>query len=59
MSRAAGVLTGWEVVQDLVARVASSQAISLDELGLTPEEWSKDSGHGEPRLRASAWHPGR
>ena len=39
MSRAAGLPTGWEVVQDLARRVALAEGVDLPVLGQAPEEW--------------------
>ncbi len=39
MSRAAGVPTGWEVVQDLARKVALAEGVDLSVLEQAPEEW--------------------
>jgi SIR2-like domain len=39
MSRAAGIPTGWEVVQDLARKVALAEGVDLSGLGQAPEEW--------------------
>src|SRR5665213_1909351 len=49
MSTAAGIPTGWQVVQDLVRRVTTSEGVSAEELGDSPEEWWAAQGRAEPR----------
>jgi hypothetical protein len=49
MSRAAGIPTGWEVVQDLIRQVARAEGVSTDETGEDPTVWWARSGRGEPR----------
>ena len=39
MSRAAGIPTGWEVVQDLARKVALPEGVDLSVLEQAPEEW--------------------
>jgi hypothetical protein len=39
MSSAAGIKTGWQVVQDLIRKVAVAEGVDLAALGQTPEEW--------------------
>jgi len=39
MSRAAGIPTGWEVVQDLARKVALAEGVDLSLLGEAPAEW--------------------
>src|SRR5580704_4413137 len=39
MSSAAGIPTGWQVVQDLIRRVAIAEGVDREELGETPEDW--------------------
>jgi hypothetical protein len=49
VSRAAGIMTGWEITLDLIRRVAAAEghpnAAELTE----PEEWWVSTGRGEPR----------
>lgn len=47
MSSDAGIMTGWEVAQELVRRVARDQKIDLEASGLKPEEWWGQQGFGE------------
>lgn len=47
MSSAAGILTGWQVAQELVRRVARDRGVDLDSSGLAPEEWWEQEGFGE------------
>jgi hypothetical protein len=49
MSRAAGVPTGWGVVQDLIRRVGTVEGVDPDELGDSPELWWAQQGRPEPR----------
>lgn len=49
MSRAAGIPTGWEVVQDLIRQVARAEGVSEDDTGEDPSVWWAQSGRGEPR----------
>lgn len=49
MSRAAGIPTAWEVVRDLIRRVAAAEDVDLGEDGDTPERWWEEQGRGEPR----------
>jgi len=39
ISTAAGVPTGWEVVQRLIRRVAKMEDVDLDQTGQSPDEW--------------------
>lgn len=49
MSSAAGIKTGWQVVQDLVRKVAVAEGVDLVALGQPPEGWWVSQGHPEPR----------
>ncbi len=49
MSSAAGVPTGWQVVQDLIRRVAKAEGVDPDELGDKPELWWAAKHRPEPR----------
>jgi hypothetical protein len=52
MSSAAGIPTGWGVVQDLVRRVAQAEGVDPDELGDEPEAWWTRTYGAEPRYDA-------
>jgi len=39
VSSAAGVMTGFQIAEDLVRRVATSRGVDLESVGLTPAEW--------------------
>jgi hypothetical protein len=50
VSRAAQVPTGWEVVLDLICKVAALQGEdALREARADPEGWWRGQGHGDPR----------
>jgi hypothetical protein len=49
MSSAAGIRTGWQVVEDLIRKVAVAEDVDLAALGQTPEEWWAIDGRPEPR----------
>lgn len=49
MSSAAGIPTGWQVVQDLIRKVALAEGSDPAELGDKPEEWWAAKGHPDPR----------
>jgi hypothetical protein len=49
ISRAAGVPTGWDVVQDLIRRVAAAEGVNDERLICQPEAWWAEQGYGEPR----------
>lgn len=49
MSSAAGVPTGWQVVQDLIRRVAKAEGVDPQELGDKPELWWAAQNRPEPR----------
>lgn len=49
MSSAAGIPTGWQVVQDLVRKAAVAEGVDLDDLGVTPEQWWEQGGRPAPR----------
>ena len=49
MSTAAGIPTGWQVVQDLVRRIARAEGVDLEARGETPEGWW--AAEGRPDLR--------
>ena len=48
MSTAAGIPTGWQVVQDLIRRIAVADGVLEDELGEYPETWWVNQGYPEP-----------
>lgn len=49
MSSAAGIPTGWQVVQDLVRKVALAEGVSDDEIAGAPEAWWVKTRGTEPR----------
>jgi hypothetical protein len=49
LSSAAGVPTGWQVVQDLVRKIARAEGVDEDTLGDTPETWWMKTRGAEPR----------
>ena len=49
MSSAAGIPTGWQVVQDLIRKVALVEGADPTELDGEPERWWARQGRGEPR----------
>jgi hypothetical protein len=49
MSRAANVPTAWDVVQDLIRRIAAGSGADLSGYEDAPEQWWEAQGHGEPR----------
>lgn len=49
MSSAAGVRTGWQVVQDLIRKVAIAEGVNPDVVSEKPEEWWQKQGRPEPR----------
>jgi hypothetical protein len=48
MSSAAGIPTGWQVVQDLVRKIALAEGIDPDELGDEPGVWWVKQGRPKP-----------
>lgn len=52
MSSAAGIPTGWQVVQDLIRRIARAEGIDDDDLGDAPEQWW--FGQGRPEANYSS-----
>lgn len=50
MSTAAGLPTGWGVVQRLIERIALSQGVLSEDLGPSLDEWWREHGGGEPRF---------
>ena|ERR1022692_2923334 len=58
MSSAAGIPTGWQVVQDLVRKIAAAEGVPPDDLGEAPELWWERLGRPtlryDPLLRALA-----
>jgi hypothetical protein len=50
MSRAAGIPTGWEIVQDLIRRIAAAEGADLGDHYDQPELWWVLQGRGEPRF---------
>ena len=49
MSSAAGVPTGWQVVQDLVRNIALADGVDPAEVEHHPERWWAAHGHSDPR----------
>jgi hypothetical protein len=49
MSSAANIRTGWQVVQDLIRKVARAGRIDEEELGDTPEKWWEEQRGTEAR----------
>lgn len=49
MSSAAGIRTGWQVVEDLIRKVAVAEGVDLAALEQTPEEWWAIDSRPEPR----------
>lgn len=49
MSRAAGIPTGWQVVQDLIRKVALAEGADPAEVENEPEGWWTRQHRGEPR----------
>lgn len=49
MSTAAGIPTGWKVVQDLIRRVAIAGGVDREKVADEPEKWWTSQGHPEPR----------
>jgi hypothetical protein len=52
MSSAAGIPTGWQVVQDLIRKVATLEDVDTETLEDAPEAWWEGQGRGEPRYSA-------
>jgi SIR2-like domain len=48
MSRAAHVPTAWDVVRDLIRKVAAAEGADLGDLVDSPEDWWEKQGRGEP-----------
>jgi hypothetical protein len=49
MSSAAGIPTGWQVVQDLIRKIAIAEGAEVEELGDAPEIWWTQQGRPDPR----------
>ena len=49
MSSAAGISTGWQIVQDLVRRIARAEGVDLEVTSEAPEDWW--ARQGRPELR--------
>lgn len=49
MSSAAGIPTGWQVVQDLIRKIAIAEGVDREELGAEPEVWWAQQGRPEPQ----------
>ncbi len=49
MSSAAGIPTGWQVVQDLIRKIALAEGVDPGVLQDHPEEWWETQGRSEPR----------
>jgi hypothetical protein len=49
MSSAAGIPTGWQVVQDLIRKVALAEGVDPSDVENRPEEWWAAQGRPEPR----------
>jgi hypothetical protein len=48
MSRAANVPTAWDVVRDLIRKVAAAEGVDLGSSYDAPEQWWEQQGRGEP-----------
>jgi SIR2-like protein len=48
VSKGAGIMTAWEVTEDLIRQVAVGQGVHLAAVGLGPVEWWMKEGNGEP-----------
>src|SRR6266542_3044910 len=49
LSTASGIKTGWQVVQDLIRRVAVAEGVDPNALGDRPENWWTRQGLPQPR----------
>ena len=49
VSTSAGILTGWEVTQDLIRRIAVTEGVPSEELRDSPADWWVTQGRGQPR----------
>ena len=49
LSSAAGVPTGWQVVQDLIRKIGIAEGVDPATLGEVPEQWWAAQGRPEPR----------
>jgi len=49
MSSAAGIPTGWQVVQDLLRKVRVAEGVESEELETAPEVWWEQQGRPDPR----------
>lgn len=49
VSSGAGIPTGWQVVQDLIRKVAIAEGVDVESQGQAPEEWWIRQGRPEPR----------
>ena len=49
MSSAAGIATGWQVVQDLIRTIAVAEGVDRETVEVDPEVWWEQQGRPEPR----------
>lgn len=49
LSSAAGIPTGWAVLQDLIRKIAVAEGVDSDTLGESPEIWWREQGRPDPR----------
>lgn len=49
LSRAAGIPTGWDVLQDLIGKVALAEGLDLAAAGQAPDQWWESEGRGPAR----------
>lgn len=49
MSSAAGIPTGWQVIQDLIRKVALAEGVDPNDVANAPEAWWTSQGRPEPR----------
>ena len=49
ISTAAGIPTGWQVVEDLIQKIATAEGVDPEDMGGTPEQWWSAQGHGQAR----------
>ncbi len=49
MSSAAGIPTGWQVVEDLIRKIGIAEGVAREQLVTEPEAWWAQQGRPEPR----------
>lgn len=49
MSKAAGIPTSWQVLRDLIRKVAAAEGLDPDGLGGKPEDWWRAVRHADPK----------